>query len=90
MDMPEPEKTKAKCECETCKLSRRIQAEWENMNLATQGIVDELFGRVMNAEEDATYWKMRAHNQWPDHSEGEPSPEGTLRTLGEKSEERKV
>ena len=77
------------CDCESCKMSKRVRAEWPNMSLTTQGIVDELFGFWGNASEDAQYWKMRAHNQWPDHNEDEPSPFGSMKTLCEKSEDEK-
>jgi len=74
------------CNCELCKMSRRIQAEWNNMTLTTQAIVEELYSGMANAEEDATFWRMRHHGQWPAH-EDERSPEGTLKTDSESSAE---
>jgi hypothetical protein len=73
------------CNCEFCKMSNRIKAEWENMSLTTQAIVDDLFSHWECEATDAEYWKMRAHNQWPDHNENEPTPEGCMRPLGETS-----
>ena len=85
--MSEEKRKKKFCKCRLCKISRRIKAEWDGMTVGTQKLVEELYEAMANAEEDATYWRMRHHGDWVCCEGNKQILDGTLKTLCESSAE---
>ena len=61
-----------KCKCETCQYSHQIQRlEKRQKSYRDRKMVDELHSRLVNAEEDASFWKAKYEGTWPERDMSE-------------------